>query len=107
MSRWTRINVDVDIHVHGALRREAAKEIGKLTIIGNVLSKEEKKDRGRDRKDMDVKADAASEVRRGRDKHTQFRVRSKRNARAYSIGFVAPLPLSRAKLQEGAPSNVS
>jgi hypothetical protein len=78
----------------------ASKQVGQLKISGNVVSKEAKKD-----------ADEISAV--WKDKKTlplrfaedvinllNFECGARGTLVAYSIGFVAPLPLSRAKLQE-------
>lgn len=86
---------------------QATKEIGQLKIIGMITSRETKKD-----------ADEISST--WKDKKTlplrfaedvinllNFECGARGTLVAYSIGFVAPIPLSRARLQESdRPANV-
>ena len=81
---------------------ETPKEVGKLTIGGNITAKESKKDaeeiekKWKDAKTLPLKF--AEDV----INMLNFECAARGTLVAYSIGFVAPLPLSRAKLQEDA-----
>jgi hypothetical protein len=78
----------------------SSKQIGQLKISGNIVSKESKKDADdisatwKDKKTLPLKF--AEDV----INLLNFECGARGTLVAYSIGFVAPLPLSRAKLQE-------
>ena len=79
---------------------QQGKEVGKLTITGNVSAKESKKDteeiekKWKEEKTLPLKfAEAVINM-------LNFECAARGTLVAYSIGFVAPLPLSRAKLQD-------
>ncbi len=78
----------------------SSKEIGKLVIGGNILAKESKKDaeeiakKWKDEKTLPLKF--AEDV----INMLNFECAARGTLVAYSIGFVAPLPLSRAKLTD-------
>jgi hypothetical protein len=79
---------------------QQGKEVGKLTISGNILAKESKKEseeiekKWKDEKTLPLKF--AEDV----INMLNFECAARGTLVAYSIGFVAPLPLSRAKLQD-------
>ncbi|MDE1768604.1 MAG: hypothetical protein KGH64_03365 [Candidatus Micrarchaeota archaeon] len=79
---------------------EQAKEVGKLTIAGNITAKESKKDAEEIEKKW--KDDKTLPLRFAEDviNMLNFECAARGTLVAYSMGFVAPLPLSRAKLQE-------
>ncbi len=79
-----------------------AKQVGKLTIIGNVLSKETKKDADDIKSTWDAKKTLPIRFAEDIINILNFECGARGTLVAYSIGFVAPLPISRAKLQEGA-----
>ncbi len=78
----------------------AGKEVGKLTIKGNLMAKESKKDceeiaqKWKEAKTLPLKF--AEDV----INMLNFECAARGTLVAYSIGFVAPLPISRAKLQD-------
>ncbi len=79
---------------------QPSKEVGKLTITGNVQAKESKKDSEEIEKKW--KNDKTLPLKFAEDviNMLNFECAARGTLVAYSIGFVAPLPLSRAKLQE-------
>ncbi len=79
-----------------------AKEIGQLKITGNVLSKENKKDA--DEITSTWKEKKTLPLRYAEDviNLLNFECGARGTLVAYSIGFAAPLPLSRAKLEPTA-----
>ncbi len=80
--------------------QESSKNIGKLEIKGNIVSKESKKDADeivsmwKEKKTLPI--NFAEDV----INMLNFECGSRGTLVAYSMGFVAPLPLSRARLQE-------
>ena len=80
--------------------QEGSKNIGRLEIKGNIVSKESKKDTEeivsmwKDKKTLPISF--AEDV----INMLNFECGSRGTLVAYSMGFVAPLPLSRARLQE-------
>ncbi len=82
-------------------------EVGKLTIMGNVASKESKKDAEEIEKTWTAKKTLPLKFAEDVINILNFECGARGTLVAYSIGFVAPLPLSRAKLQENAGGNVS
>jgi hypothetical protein len=80
--------------------QEGSKNIGKLEIKGNIVSKESKKDADeivsmwKEKKTLPI--NFAEDV----INMLNFECGSRGTLVAYSMGFVAPLPLSRARLQE-------
>ncbi len=80
--------------------QEGSKNIGRLEIKGNIVSKESKKDTEeivsmwKDKKTLPI--NFAEDV----INMLNFECGSRGTLVAYSMGFVAPLPLSRARLQE-------
>ncbi len=80
--------------------QESSKNIGKLEIKGNIVSKENKKDADeivsmwKEKKTLPI--NFAEDV----INMLNFECGSRGTLVAYSMGFVAPLPLSRARLQE-------
>lgn len=83
-----------------------AKEVGKMTILGSVVSKESKADAEDIQKTWASKKTLPLKFAEDVINILNFECGSRGTLIAYSIGLVAPLPISRAKLQEGA-SNVS
>lgn len=77
-----------------------SKQVGKLTISGNIASKESKKDV----EDIEGvwKSKKTLPVKFAEDiiNMLNFECGARGTLVAYSIGFVAPLPITRAKLQE-------
>ncbi|MCL4365532.1 MAG: hypothetical protein M1569_03050 [Candidatus Marsarchaeota archaeon] len=82
-------------------------DVGKLTIVGNVASKESKKDAEDIEKTWSTKKTLPLKYAEDMINILNFECGARGTLVAYSIGFVAPLPLSRAKLQEGSAGNVS
>ena len=80
--------------------QESSKNIGKLEIKGNIISKENKKDADeivsmwKEKKTLPI--NFAEDI----INMLNFECGSRGTLVAYSMGFVAPLPLSRARLQE-------
>jgi len=80
--------------------QESSKNIGKLEIKGNIVSKESKKETDeivsmwKEKKTLPI--NFAEDV----INMLNFECGSRGTLVAYSMGFVAPLPLSRARLQE-------
>ena len=80
--------------------QEGSKNIGRLETKGNIVSKESKKDTEeivsmwKDKKTLPI--NFAEDV----INMLNFECGSRGTLVAYSMGFVAPLPLSRARLQE-------
>jgi len=92
----------------GEQGRGDPKEVGKLTIMGNVLSKESQKDADEISKVWSSKQTLPLKFAEDVINILNFECGARGTLVAYSIGFVAPLPLSRAKLQENSTSsNVS
>ena len=79
-----------------------ASEVGKLTISGNVASKESKKEAEDIEKSWKEKKTLPLQYAEDIINILNFECGARGTLVAYSIGFVAPLPLSRARLQEGA-----
>ncbi len=79
---------------------QAAKEIGKLTIAGNILAKETKKDAEAIEKKWSSAKTLPLEFAENVINMLNFECAARGTLVAYSMGFVAPLPLSKAKLQE-------
>jgi hypothetical protein len=79
----------------------ATKQVGQIKISGNVVSKEAKKDA--DEISATWKEKKTLPLRFAEDviNLLNFECGSRGTLVAYSIGFAAPLPLSRAKLQDG------
>jgi hypothetical protein len=84
-----------------------AKQVGKLTIAGNVISKEAKKDADDIKSTWESKKTLPLNFAEDVINILNFECGARGTLVAYSIGFVAPLPISRAKLQEGANSQSS
>ena len=82
-----------------------ATQVGKLTIMGNVLSKESKKDADDIKDTWESKKTLPIRFAEDIINILNFECGARGTLVAYSIGFVAPLPISRAKLQEGAASS--
>ncbi len=99
-------NVNVAFTFTADYEGELAKSVGKLTISGNVVSKEAKKDADEIEKTWNSKQTLPIKFAEDVINILNFECGARGTLVAYSIGFVAPLPISRAKLQEGA-SNVS
>ncbi len=80
--------------------QSSAKEVGSIKIVGNIVSKEAKKDADeiaatwKEKKTLPLKF--AEDV----INLLNFECGSRGTLVAYSIGVAAPLPLSRAKLTE-------
>jgi hypothetical protein len=80
--------------------QEASKNVGRLEIKGNIISKENKKETDeivsmwKEKKTLPI--NFAEDV----INMLNFECGSRGTLVAYSMGFVAPLPLSRARLQE-------
>lgn len=77
-----------------------SKTVGKLTMTGNIMSKENKKDT--DEISDTWKSKKTLPVKFAEDviNMLNFECGSRGTLVAYSIGFVPPLPITRAKLQE-------
>lgn len=77
-----------------------SKTVGRLIMTGNILSKENKKDS--DEIADTWKSKKTLPVRFAEDviNMLNFECGSRGTLVAYSIGFVPPLPITRAKLQE-------
>jgi hypothetical protein len=77
-----------------------SKQVGKLTISGGIISKETKKEA--DEIESTWKSKKTLPVKFAEDiiNMLNFECGARGTLVAYSIGFVAPLPLTRAKLQE-------
>lgn len=75
-------------------------KVGELTITGNILSKESKKDA--EEIDSTWKNKKTLPIKLAEDviNILNFECGSRGTLIAYSIGLAAPLPISRAKLQE-------
>lgn len=76
------------------------KEVGKLTIVGNVMSKEVQKDADEIQKTWTSKQTLPLKFAEDVINILNFECGARGTLIAYSIGFVAPLPISRAKLQD-------
>jgi hypothetical protein len=83
-----------------------AKEVGKLVISGKVTSKEEKAIADEVQKTWEAKKTLPLKFAEDVLNIITFECGARGTLIAYSMGFIAPLPMSRTKLQEG-PSNVS
>jgi hypothetical protein len=85
----------------------ADKSVGELKIVGNVVSKEGKKDveeiEGTWKNKKTLPLNFAEDV----INLLNFECGARGTLVAYSIGFAAPLPISRAKLQEAGSPNAS
>ncbi|MEM0159812.1 MAG: hypothetical protein QXM58_00435 [Candidatus Micrarchaeaceae archaeon] len=84
-----------------------AKPAGEIKIIGNILSKENKKDVERIMSTWNEKKTLPLDYAELLINAINFECGSRGTLIAYSIGLVPPLPLTRAKLQEapGKPSS--
>ncbi|MDE1851561.1 MAG: hypothetical protein KGH69_02640 [Candidatus Micrarchaeota archaeon] len=94
-------NVDVGFTFVTAYEGQGnSKNVGKLTISGTISAKESKKDA----EDIDStwKSKKTLPLKFAEDviNMLNFECGARGTLVAYSIGFVAPLPLSRAKLSE-------
>ncbi len=93
-------NVTVGFTFTAVYEGAASKEIGQLKIEGNVVSKENRKDADeivstwKEKKTLPLKY--AEDV----INLLNFECGARGTLVAYSIGFAAPLPLSRAKLEQ-------
>ncbi len=93
-------SVSVDFTFVAVYEGSATKQVGQIKISGSVSSKENKKDveeintTWKNKKTLPLKF--AEDV----INLLNFECGSRGTLVAYSIGFAAPLPLSRAKLQE-------
>ncbi len=105
--KTTGENVDVDYTftaIYEGGSQDKPKTVGQLKIAGTIMSKESKKmiddvvKMWKDKKTLPIPF--AEDV----INLLNFECGSRGTLVAYSIGFVAPLPLSRAKLQEGSGS---
>ena len=85
----------------------AAKEIGKLVISGKVTSKEEKALVDEVQKTWETKKTLPLKFAEDVLNIITFECGARGTLIAYSMGFIAPLPMSRTKLQEGGASNVA
>ncbi|MDE1860885.1 MAG: hypothetical protein KGH72_04175 [Candidatus Micrarchaeota archaeon] len=99
-------NVDVKFTFSAVYEGGAnnAKTVGKLTITGNILSRENKKDS--DEIESTWKSKKTLPIRFAEDiiNMLNFECGARGTLVAYSIGFVAPLPITRAKLQDSGSS---
>lgn len=97
-------NVDIDFTFTATYEggESASKDVGKLIIVGNVTAKESKKDAEEIEKTWSSKKTLPLKFAEDVINILNFECGARGTLVAYSIGFVAPLPLSRAKLQEGA-----
>lgn len=77
-----------------------SKEIGQLKITGNVLSKENKKDADEITSTWKEKKTLPLKYAEDVINLLNFECGARGTLVAYSIGFAAPLPLSRAKLEQ-------
>ena len=80
----------------------ASKEVGKLTITGKVSSKEEKAVADDVQKTWTSKKTLPLKFAEDVLNIITFECGSRGTLIAYSMGFIAPLPMSRTKLQEGS-----
>ncbi len=86
----------------------SSKEVGKLTITGRITSKEEKDLADEVQKTWETKKTLPLKFAEDVLNIITFECGARGTLIAYSMGFIAPLPMSRTKLQEGSnPSNVS
>ena len=93
-------NVDVTFTFTALYEGEQAREIGKLTIMGNVASKESKKDADEIEKTWTSKQTLPLKFAEDVINILNFECASRGTLLAWSIGMIAPLPLTRAKLEE-------
>ena len=79
-------------------------KVGELTITGNILAKEVRKDA--DDIDATWKSKKTLPLKFAEDviNLLNFECGARGTLVAYSMGFAAPLPISRARLQENAPN---
>ncbi len=93
-------NVTVGFTFTAVYEGTGSKEIGQLKITGNVISKESKKDA--DEITSVWKEKKTLPLRYAEDviNLLNFECGARGTLVAYSIGFAAPLPLSRAKLEQ-------
>lgn len=80
-----------------------SKKVGELKIVGNLLSKESKKDIDDISNSWKSKKTLPIAFAENAINLLNFECGARGTLAAYSIGFVAPLPIARAKLEE-APS---
>lgn len=83
----------------------ASKSVGKLTIVGNILSKESKKDAEEIQRVWSTKKTLPLKFAEDVINMLNFECGARGTLIAYSMGFVAPLPLTRARLQEGTDTS--
>ncbi len=96
-------NVHVDFTFSAFYEGEtASKEVGKLTITGKVSSKEEKAVADDVQKTWTSKKTLPLKFAEDVLNIITFECGSRGTLIAYSMGFIAPLPMSRTKLQEGS-----
>lgn len=95
-----RESVEVGFTFTAIYEGQTSKEVGQLRITGNVLSKESKKDA--DEITSTWKEKKTLPLRYAEDviNLLNFECGARGTLVAYSIGFAAPLPLSRAKLEQ-------
>ncbi len=84
----------------------AKDEVGHLTIVGKIVSKESKKDTDDITNTWKNKKTLPIQYAENIINLLNFECSARGTLAAYAIGFVAPLPLTRAKLQE-TPENPS
>lgn len=77
-----------------------ASKVGELTISGNVVAKENKKDTEEIESMWKNKKTLPLKMAEDVINLLNFECGARGTLLAYSIGFAAPLPISRAKLQE-------
>lgn len=75
-------------------------KVGELTIEGNVVAKEAKKDAEEIESTWKSKKTLPLKIAEDVINLLNFECGARGTLLAYSIGFAAPLPISRAKLQE-------
>ncbi|MGC8710227.1 MAG: hypothetical protein ACP5RF_01265 [Candidatus Micrarchaeia archaeon] len=80
--------------------QSAPKSIGEIKVVGSVVSKEAKKDIDEISDTWKSKKTLPLQFAENIINLLNFECGARGTLVAYSIGFVAPLPLSRAKLQE-------
>ncbi len=78
----------------------ATKNVGEIRIKGSITSKEDKKEVEEISKTWESKKTLPLAFAENIINLLNFECGARGTLLAYSIGFVAPLPLSRAKLQE-------
>jgi hypothetical protein len=84
---------------------KGAQEIGKLVISGNVASKEEKATAEDVQKTWNTKHTLPLKFAEDVLNIITFECGARGTLIAYSMGFIAPLPMSRTKLQESSQNS--